>query len=535
VRRVVAVLAAWMVLSLGTAVAREPGAPLSIPLEPLGYQTAVSEFLLAGSSMLTVDFVDKDHLLLTFALRRLMKREVDPPPDDDDRTIGAVLVELPSGKVLARTEWRVHDRWQYLWNLGHGRFLLRMRDQLTVIAPMRATDPDDAFREIPFLAEDRHVVAVTVSSEEDLLTVETTRRPVGPLTTAHELTQAETAPVLINFYRLEDGDKLAVVWAGAIRTKMAIALPMTAAGFLEVLADRKGTWLFNFDEHAGKVNELLAFDSSCLPHPMFVSHSEFVVIGCRGSNDKRDIAGFNLKGDEMWQQNIFESYVSPTFGFAPRAGRFAMGKTILSSPMDPDAPLPSTLVNGQEVRVYQSYNGKILFKIDCSPVQRAGQNFSLSADGMQLAVIRQTVVRHPATKDLDAYTDTKTAVEVYALPPLSDKDRAEVKASDAIAPLDSGARIDVALQRLSGKGKGTNRTTGDSASGHAVASEPDTSAVSNAAPSSAAVADKPAGGANDPGVAVAVKNETETDGDPQPAEPRQPPTLYGPDDKKPQK
>jgi hypothetical protein len=104
-----------------------------------------AEFLLAGSSMLTVDFVDKDHLLITFGVRRLMKREPDPPPDDDDRTVGAVLVELPSGKVLARTEWRLHDRWQYLWNLGHGRFLLRVRDSLTILAPMEAANRDDAF------------------------------------------------------------------------------------------------------------------------------------------------------------------------------------------------------------------------------------------------------------------------------------------------------------------------------------------------------------------------------------------------------
>ena len=34
-------------------------------------------------------------------MRRLMKRLVDPPPEDDDRMIGAYLVELPTGKVLA--------------------------------------------------------------------------------------------------------------------------------------------------------------------------------------------------------------------------------------------------------------------------------------------------------------------------------------------------------------------------------------------------------------------------------------------------
>src|ERR1039457_1134029 len=123
--RRVAVLAAWMALSAGTAMARDAEAPLRIPLEPLGYHAMTPEMLLAGGSALTVDFVDNDHLLVTFGVRRLMKREADSLPSDDDRTIGAFLVELPSGKVLARTEWRVHDRMQYLWSLGHGRFLLR--------------------------------------------------------------------------------------------------------------------------------------------------------------------------------------------------------------------------------------------------------------------------------------------------------------------------------------------------------------------------------------------------------------------------
>ena len=62
--------------------------------------------------MVTVHFVDKDHLLITSGLRRLMKREAGDPPGDDDHTIGAFLVELPSGKVVARTEWRTHDRGQ---------------------------------------------------------------------------------------------------------------------------------------------------------------------------------------------------------------------------------------------------------------------------------------------------------------------------------------------------------------------------------------------------------------------------------------
>src|ERR1035437_5592237 len=185
-----AILGLWVALSATVAVAREPEPMLRIPLGPMGYQALSAEFLLAGSSMLTVHFADENHLLITFNVRRLMKREADPPPDDDDRTIGAFLVELPSGKVLARTEWRVHDRLQYLWSLGHGRFLLRVRDRLTVIAPMGNANRDDAFSEVPLQLVDRHIVAILISSDGDLLTIETTKRPVGPGSTADEIGRA---------------------------------------------------------------------------------------------------------------------------------------------------------------------------------------------------------------------------------------------------------------------------------------------------------------------------------------------------------
>lgn len=507
----------------------------------MGYQAPVPEFLLAGSSMLTVHFVDKDHLLITFNVRRLMKREVDPPPEDNDRTIGAFLVGLPSGKVLARTEWRCHDRLQYLWSLSHGRFLLRVRDNLTVIEPMGPANSDDPFREAPLLHIDRHIVAIMVSSDGDLLTVETTRRPVDASSSAEDLTRIDRAPVQSNFYRLihsgASAERIEAVTAGAIRTQTAVVLPMTTSGFLDVLEGGKANWLFNFNEHVGRVRELAAFDTTCFPHVTFVDRGEFVAFGCRGSVDKVDFAGFNLKGEEMWQQNFFDSHVSPTFAFAPDAGRFALGRTIVSAPFDPGSPLPPSMVTGQEVRVYQSYNGKQLFRTECSPVERAGQNFSLSSDGMQLAVVRQLTVRHGATKDDGAYADQKAALEVYALPPLSNKDRAEVKMAAALAPADTGARIDLALRRLS------QPVTADAAVAGKDSQGPGAAMRSAAEPSAAvppsAEEVSPQAGQQAQHVASASEAGDEAGagsgaaGDTDPGAPRARPTLYGPDDKQP--
>jgi hypothetical protein len=535
-------LVAWAMLAGGVAHARDAEQVARIPLGPMGYQTLVPEFRLGGSAMLTVNFVDANHLLITFGLRQLMERDPTDPPDDDDRTVGAALVELPSGKVLAQTEWRLHDRGQYLWELGHGRFLLRVRDQLTVLAPMAAGGAKEAFRELPLPHIDRHIVAVQVSPDEDLLTVETTKRasadegvagvgaePSGDLV-IYDPAQTDPAPVQLNFYRLTSrgagAEGLLVVSAGAIRARTAVDLPMTTAGFLDVIEGGKDRWVFDFDEHTGKVDELAEFDTSCFPHSIFVGHSEFVAFGCKGSEDKQEFAGFNLKGEEMWQQSFFDALIAPTFSFAPAAGRFALGRIVVTGPVDPDGPLTQSSVSSQEVRVMQSYDGRQLFRIDCSPVERAGQNFALSTDGLRLAVVRETLVHHDATKDYDEYTERQAAVEVYALPALTQQDQAEVKAAEDLAPKDMGARIDTSLERVATPVTADAADATDAASGVSGASAVSgPSAGSGASADNSAPASAAAGETGAPAAAGAV-----VVGDPEPGAGRKPPTLYRPDE-----
>jgi hypothetical protein len=526
VSRVGAMLAVCMMLAAGAALARAAEPVARIPLGPLGYQTMVPEFRLAGSSMLRVDFVDADHLLVTFGLRQLMERLPGDPVDDDDRTVGAVVVELPTGKVLAKTEWRLHDRGQYLWALGHGRFLLRVRDRLTVIAPMAAGGAGgakDAFREVPLLNIERHIVALMVSANEDLLTVETTQPAAGAETgeasvgagpsgnlVIHDPAQTDSAPVQLNFYRLTStgagAEGLLATPAGAIRARTAIELPMTTGGFLDVKEGGKDRWLFNFDAHTGPVSELAEWDTTCFPRATFVGHGEYVAFGCRGSAERQALAGFNLKGEQMWQQNFSDQHVSPSFAFAPAAGRFALGRVVVAAAVDESAPLPESVVSAEEVRVVESYDGRVLFKIDCTPVERAGENFTLSADGMRLGVVRETLVHHAATKDYDEYSEREAAVEVYALPALTEKDQAEVKAAEAMAPPDAGARIDLSLERVSTPVMGD--TAADAASGMSA----DSSALATAA-------------AGEQGAPAAV-----VEGDAEPGAARKRPTLYGPDE-----
>lgn len=515
-------LAVWATLPSSAATPRDGDLVARIPLGPAGYQTILPEFMLSGSSMLTVHFVDSNHLLVTFGARRLMKREPDDPPEDQDRMVGAALMELPSGKVLAQTEWRMHDRAQYLWSLGHGRFLLRVRDRLTVIAPMSSSDP---FRGVPLVRLDRHIVVVLLSAENDLLTLETVKRASGPSGVASGVVlvdpelregsaQVDSAPVQINFFRLKSTGSSAegvhAIPAGVIRSPAAVALPLTAAGFLDTQDSEHDRWAFNFEAHSGAESELAVFNSSCFPRSNFVDHGEFVSFGCRGSAEKQVLAGFNLKGDEMWQQNFYDLFLTPTFAYAPAAGRFALGRTIVKNTVDPEMALWDNVVSAQEIRVIQSYSGKLLFRTSCTPAERSGENFALSPDGMKLAVVHETTVHHAVTKDYDEYTENEAAIEVYALPPLSAADQTAVKAAEAMAPQDSGARIDQSLARVSSLTKNERR-------------DPETAAAEPIGTESAAAAEA----AMD---AQEAPSATKVEGDPVPEAPRKRPTLYGSDE-----
>jgi hypothetical protein len=118
----------------------------------------------------------------------------------------------------------------------------------------------------------------------------------------------------------------------------------------------------------------------------------------------------------MWEQGLFGDFVSPSIAFAPAGGRFALSRVMLRTSAIADQPISADEVSGQTVVVYQTGTGKQLLRADCSPVERAGQNFALSPNGLALAVVHAD------------------AIEIYTLPALTTKDQSDIKLALSIAP-----------------------------------------------------------------------------------------------------
>ena len=468
----------YLALGFGVATAsalalgpRASGPAISLPIGPLGFQAVPARLLAAGGSMFTLHFVDSTHLLFTFNNRNLLKRMPDATPEDDDRNVTALLLELPSGKVLARTEWRTRDREQYLWPLSHGRFLLRVRMHLTVIDPLANLAKEEAFREQPLLDFKRRIGYISVSHGGDLLTIETvpprhqiddgsgqaqssqapgaqvlqsrTQAPAqagaagsaaqpklsAPPAVEFSSERAGLPPVDLHFYRLgvEEGpggtERVAARAAGVLGSHGLISIPATADGFLDAMKESPGVYDFDYFSHTGKKMELSPYDTTCAPRPYFVSASEFVALGCHGGTERMMLSGFNLRGEEPWIQALSGQYIAPYLVAAPAAGRFAFSRVLVSgSYYDPDNIVPEEL-NAQEITVLQHHDGRLLLKVQASPIQRAGQNFDLAADGMEVAVLRAG------------------NIEVYRLGTLSAQDKRAVETAQKDAPERNDAQV----------------------------------------------------------------------------------------------
>ncbi|WP_433983721.1 hypothetical protein RBB78_23055 [Tunturiibacter empetritectus] len=207
-----------------------------------------------------------------------------------------------------------------------------------------------------------------------------------------------------------------------------------------------------------------------------------------------------MRGQEMWEQGLFGDFIAPSLVYAPSSGRFALSRVLLHSSAVADQPISADEISAQTVVVYQTDSGKQVFHADCTPVERAGQNFALAPDGLSLALIHAD------------------AIEIYRLPPLTPKEENAVKLAQTSAPPENDLPVHFVSQLSPSTEEADSTVQPEAQPANAVApttantTAPDL--TQTPPPANAVPATEPSGDA------------AQATGDPVPEEHRKPPTLY---------
>ena len=380
--------APWTVV--GSSHRKDPpaaGPAERIQVGPLGYRPPGPLYMLSGRAFSSLDFIDDDHLLFTFHQPRLMRREKNPDRFDDDQTIQAVTLSLPGGAVVASSEWRMHDRWRYLWPLGGGKFLVRQKNSYSLT--------DASLKLHSYLDVPSQILSTEVSPDGRVLVIQHQYERHTPEQHSKLEAQAQqygepppTEDTQITVVNVASGKVLA-----ALRTETPTHVPISSAGYVGVARDKgQDQFLIRFIPFVGESSILGRVASACTPHENFLNQKALVIESCGLKQGDIFLDAWTTDGKKLWNGHRDGHLVWPTYAYSRKGDRFALGLLHVSHTIDLVDSLDDEDVREQVVQVFDSATGALLMATNASPILTAGQNFALSEDGERLAVLHDGAI-----------------------------------------------------------------------------------------------------------------------------------------------
>lgn len=359
---------------------------LRFPTGPFGYLPPGPIYTLLRLPFTTLNFLDANHLLFTFREPRLMTR--DEHPAGEDQYVKVMVIELPSGREMASTEWRLHDRGSYLWPLNDGRVLVRQKDELFVM--------DASLKLRPLLHALAHLQVVRVSPDGRMLVIETDLERHTP--EEHERLQrrSQTLGTLppqegVEIHMIELGERQFKLTAKA---EQPGELPANIEGFVTQAQVKDDRWQLRFhtfgkpEPTAGDVVEEVA--STCPPRTSFLNPTTLLVLNeCPARSSDRQADAMALGGKKLWTGRWRSNFAWPTWAASVGGSDIAIAWLGISRSVATYDSFTDEEVQGQVIDVLDSKTGGLRLAVTVRPVASAGGNYALSPDGNRLAVLNR--------------------------------------------------------------------------------------------------------------------------------------------------
>jgi VWFA-related protein len=402
---VVTVIALGFGLWGQTEVVSDASVPIrSFDLSKVEYQQLSDMGRRSESSNLSLDFLDRDHVLFTFNPKKLFTRHPDCPANHDDRIVHAAVFEASTGKILKQADWYLHDSRRYLWTLGSGKILLRKLNSLYLV--------DADLQEKPLWTSTKDLLWVSVTPDGKEIITETSSDDASA-----SKGRRDSKPHFQITFR--DAETLAV--QHVIRSEKAANVESASSGFASVISGATGrVWLVRFGPDEKQRVNIARVRSRRAPDVLYLSNNTLLIGRDSSSKPGYSVSAFTVTGNRLWRQRWDAHRYYPILARSEDGSRFTISTFRLV-----DAPaLASTEEQSdgqqdgleQRIEVLDTASGTPVCSATAFPVLLNGQNFSLSPDGSRLAILRGM------------------QIEFYDLPPMSAEEEAKYSAVKADLP-----------------------------------------------------------------------------------------------------
>lgn len=365
--------------------ASQPAA-FSIPVEPLGFFAPGAIYQGQRESLVSLDFLDEDHLLFSFHAPGLIRREGNPAAGNE-RQIRALVLALPGGSVTAEALWTLHDRGRYLWMLNDGHFFLRDQNDLKIGDASLELKPDLHFSGPLLWVELDPTQQLLVTESQEAASVQTKQGDVpSPPAASAQITEDQgpsnaKADIVLRILRRATGQVMLVS-----RTRMTVHLPINSEGWIETLRGKGHEWVLNMNQFRGGSQIIGRFDSMCAPSVEFISNGEALASACDPDNSRWMVA-LSTQGKRLWNVSRPAVQIWPRLIMAPNGLRLARETLVVTHEVGALSPLSFDDVEEQRVEVYDAATGKVQLTAPASPILDGGGNVAISPSGRRVAIL----------------------------------------------------------------------------------------------------------------------------------------------------
>jgi len=283
-------------LVCGQVASDPPSTPNSPPpaaridLSAIGYHSpSRMDRLSQDEASVSLNFLDRDHVLLTFNAKKLFQRLPSCTPDHQDRLVHAAILEVPSGKVAREADWYLHDRRPYLWPLTPGTFLLRKLNDLYIV--------DSDLHERLLLSSPKDLLWVSVTPDSSQIIVETAKEP-DSVKSARAPSPGSPAKSEPKFgARFLDATSLAP--RRTVPLDKVVDLNGTNTGYVDLVHNGE-TWLIRFGPGASQRHNIARVRSRTVPDVVYASSHSLLIGRCASVNCDYSVTSFSLTGRRLW-------------------------------------------------------------------------------------------------------------------------------------------------------------------------------------------------------------------------------------------
>jgi hypothetical protein len=357
------------------------GAPSkSIGIRQLGYAPRPQQELGELNDDVALGWLGPQQLLVAFNPHTLIDREGQALTGTAVRRIHAVVLEPATSRVLSSADWFLSDMGEFLWQLSGGRVLVHVGNELRIYGEGMQIErqiPLDGPLEFVRLSPNGEEIAIAIARE--------THTPEQHADLRENLGAEPPENVEI---RVLDRDFKTV--AHTTTSSRVIPPALLNEGQVQLLAKSNKHYRLTLAPWNGETTTIALFPSACIPDISSFAPDLLLVTTCELSTKAHEYRVLRPNGKVLLRGRPDpQTMVTSAQG---TGHYFAVKNLHASQAMGHGSPFQGSDLDYEDVRVFQSDDGRRLTSVRLQAPPPSHGAYALSPDGAQLAVIADAKV-----------------------------------------------------------------------------------------------------------------------------------------------